>query len=374
MHETKDYLNPVVPTSPCWEKFSDDICFLNKGIMEIPVREEKATNEVCNVDSCCTSQTLVMMARGQVAMRSFILLGQKIHRKSGRKDQTRMDANKELLFQHVKFLTTLRPFRNYLNPESLEQVCHYLIGEFEKYGLKTTEQTFIAQGSEYKNIIASYNPQKQRRLIVGAHYDVCGDQPGADDNASAVAGLLESARMVAEAKPDIDYRIDFVSFCLEEPPFYATQEMGSYIHAKSINPFKADVIGLINFEMIGYFHDGDQQYPDARLRQIYPQKANFIVIAGKNTYHKFNQKVYELMKEAACIDVQIIDHPMVEGLASMSDQRSYWEFDIPALMINDTSYLRNPNYHLMSDDIDTLSFDQMKEVVMCTYKAITGFN
>jgi hypothetical protein len=80
------------------------------------------------------------------------------------------------------------------------------------------------------------------------------------------------------------------------------------------------------------------------------------------------------MKEAACIDVQIIDHPMVEGLASMSDQRSYWEFDIPALMINDTSYLRNPNYHLMSDDIDTLSFDQMKEVVMCTYKAITGFN
>ena len=64
-------------------------------------------------------------------------------------------------------------------------------------------------------------------MIVSAHYDVCGNQPGADDNASAVAGLLESARMVAEAKPDLDYRIDFVAFCLEEPPYFGSKEMGS---------------------------------------------------------------------------------------------------------------------------------------------------
>ena len=284
-----------------------------------------------------------------------------------------MNANKDLLYQHVKFLTTLRPFRNYQNLESLEKVCHYLRREFEKYGLEPVEQTFTVQGSEYKNIIASYNRGAQRRMIVGAHYDVCGDQPGADDNASAVAGLLETARMAAEAKTDIDYRIDFVSFCLEEPPFYATKEMGSYIHAESINEFKADVIGLINFEMIGCFHNGDQEYPDARLREIYPEKANFIAVVGKQAYHDFNQKVYELMKVDAGIDVQMIDHPMVESLAGMSDQRSYWEFDIPALMINDTSFIRNPNYHQMSDDIDTLSFDHMREVVTCTYKSITGF-
>ena len=69
----------------------------------------------------------------------------------------------------------------------------------------------------------------------------------------------------------------------------------------------------------------------------------------------------------------MIDHPLIEGLASMSDQRSYWEFDIPALMINDTSFIRNPNYHEISDDIDTLNFDHMREVVACAYKAITGF-
>ena len=149
--------------------------------------------------------------------------------------------------------------------------------------------------------------------------------------------------------------------------------MGSYIHVKSIMELKANVIGLINFEMIGYFHDGDQSYPDARLREIYPEKANFIAVVGIDRYHEFNEKVYDLMKADADIDVQMIDHPMVEDLAGMSDQRSYWGFDIPALLINDTSFIRNPNYHEISDDIDTLSFDHMREVVTCAYKAITGF-
>jgi Zn-dependent M28 family amino/carboxypeptidase len=284
-----------------------------------------------------------------------------------------MNANKDLLYRHVEFLTTLRPFRSYQNLESLERVCNYLKSEFQQYGLEPLEQKYTVQGSEYKNIIASYNPEKQRRMIVGAHYDVCGDQPGADDNASAVAGLLETARMVAEANPDIDYGIDFVSFCLEEPPFFGTREMGSYIHAESINEYKADVIGMINFEMIGYFHDGNQEYPDARLKEIYPEKANFIMVVGRQAYRDFNRKVYEMMKADAGIDVQLIDDPLIEGLASMSDQRSYWEFDIPALMINDTSFIRNPNYHQMSDDIDTLSFDHMREVVTSTYKAVIGF-
>ncbi len=284
-----------------------------------------------------------------------------------------MDANRTFLYQHVEFLTTLRPFRNHLNIASLDRVCHYLHNEFEGYGLEVVEQPFQVNGLTYRNMIASYNSAKKRRLIVGAHYDVCGDQPGADDNASAVAGLLESARMVAEAQPTLDYRIDFVAFSLEEPPYYATQQMGSYVHANSIQKIRSDLIGLINFEMIGFFSDADQPYPDPRMQEVYPEKANFIAVVGKQRYHDFNQKVYKLMKLNAGIDVQMIDHPMVESLAGMSDQRSYWEFDIPALMINDTSFLRNPHYHQMSDDIGTLNFDHMKEVVTCAYKPIVGF-
>lgn len=123
----------------------------------------------------------------------------------------------------------------------------------------------------------------------------------------------------------------------------------------------------------GYFHDGPQVYPDERLKAIYSAKANFIVVFGKQKCHDFNQAVFDLMKVDSGIDVQIIDHPLVEDLAGMSDQQSYWEFDIPALMINDTAFIRNPNYHKMTDDIDTLNFDSMRQVVTSTYKTVFGF-
>lgn len=283
-----------------------------------------------------------------------------------------MTADRNLLYQHVKFLTELRPFRNHRNRDSLDQVCDYLQQAFGQYGLENEEQPYMVNGLAYRNVIATYNSAKQRRLIVGAHYDVCGDQPGADDNASAVAGLLESARLVAASKPDLDYRIDFVAYSLEEPPYYGTQDMGSYVHANSIKNLKEDLIGMINFEMIGFFSDQDQYYPVPELAAVYPKKADFIAVVGKHEYHDFNQRIFHLMKTNAKIDIQLIDDPMVEDLAGMSDQQSYWKFDIPALMINDTSFLRNPHYHRMSDDIDTLNFDRMQEVVSCTYNAIAG--
>ena len=283
-----------------------------------------------------------------------------------------MTADRNLLYQHVKFLTELRPFRNHRNRDSLDQVCDYLQQAFGQYGLENEEQPYMVNGLAYRNVIATYNSAKQRRLIVGAHYDVCGDQPGADDNASAVAGLLESARLVADSKPDLDYRIDFVAYSLEEPPYYGTQDMGSYVHANSIKNVKEDLIGMINFEMIGFFSDQDQYYPVPELAAVYPKKADFIAVVGKHEYHDFNQQIFHLMKTNAKIDIQLIDDPMVEDLAGMSDQQSYWKFDIPALMVNDTSFLRNPHYHRMSDDIDTLNFDRMQEVVSCTYNAIAG--
>src|SRR5690606_20266062 len=103
-------------------------------------------------------------------------------------------AQQPRMYQDVEFLTTLRPFRNYRNLESLEKVCEYLRKEFKAAGYETEDQKWMAEGNEYTNVIASYNSHKTKRLIVGAHYDVAGDQPGADDNASAVAGLLETAR------------------------------------------------------------------------------------------------------------------------------------------------------------------------------------
>jgi len=286
-----------------------------------------------------------------------------------------MQASKDRLYKDVDFLTSIQPPRNYQNPSSLEKICYYLRKEFMLMGASPAEQAWMAEGTSYKNIIASYNMEKTKRLIIGAHYDVAGNQPGADDNASAVAGLLETARMVFTNKPSLEYRIDFVAYCLEEPPFFGSDLMGSYVHAKSLHDSKATVIGMICYEMIGYFSDkpNSQPFPSPDLAKQYPHVANFIIVVGIDKHATFNKKVHQLMKEGAAIDVQIINFPSSHaqaGLAGLSDQRSYWRFNYPALMINDTAFIRNPNYHQKTDTIDTLDFDKMTVVVNSAYKAV----
>ena len=287
-----------------------------------------------------------------------------------------MRANTDNLFSHVGFLTNLRPFRNFQNLQSLERVCDYIKSSFSDAGLEFEEQSWVAEGNEYKNIIATYNKGKKRRLIVGAHYDVCGDQPGADDNASAIAGLLETARLIAANKPELDYQIDFVAYCLEEPPFFGTELMGSYVHARSLYENKVNVIGMICYEMIGYFSDepGSQHFPDPGLAKLYPDTGNFIIVVGVDKFEEFNHKVYSRMANKSAIDVQIVNFPASNYLAGLSDQRNYWKFGYNALMINDTSFARNPHYHQNSDTIDTLNFNKMTEVLNSTYNAVIGFN
>jgi len=284
-----------------------------------------------------------------------------------------MKAQKARLYKDVEFLTEIRPFRNYRNLESLKTAREYIEQEFENAGYKTEIQSWIADNKAYSNVIASYNSHKSKRLIIGAHYDVYGDQPGADDNASAVAGLLETARLIAKTKPDIDYRIDFVAYCLEEPPFFGTDQMGSYIHAKSLYDNKIDVLGMICYEMIGYFSDepGSQSLPNQEIPGNYPDVGNFIIVVGIEQHSSFSNRIHKSMLQNENIDTQLINFPDYKGLAGLSDQRNYWKFGYDAVMINDTSFLRNPHYHLISDTIDTLNFDKMTEVVNAAYIAVS---
>ncbi len=149
--------------------------------------------------------------------------------------------------------------------------------------------------------------------------------------------------------------------------------MGSYIHAKSLHENHSNVLGMICFEMIGYFSDApdSQAFPTPDLAKLYPHVANFIIVVGIDKYADFNKKVHQLMSNGSAIDVQVISFPSGDGLAGLSDQRNYWKFGYKALMINDTSFVRNPNYHMKSDTIETLDFKKMTEVINCAYKAIT---
>jgi len=287
-----------------------------------------------------------------------------------------MKAQKNRLYKDVAFLTELRPYRNYKQLDSLEKVCDYIKAEFGQLGLESEEQTWIADGNEYKNIITSYNKEKSRRLVIGAHYDVCGEQPGADDNASAVAGLLETARLLVENQPTLDFRVDLVAYSLEEPPFFASDDMGSYIHAKSLHDGDVDVLGMICYEMIGFFSDepNSQPFPSEALALLYPSVANFIAVVGIERFAEFTGKIHSLMSKDSGIDVQFINFPDAGDIAGLSDHRNYWRFGYPAVMINDTAFIRNPNYHKKTDTIDTLDFDKMTEVVNSTYRAVCGLS
>jgi hypothetical protein len=285
-----------------------------------------------------------------------------------------MTARPERLYSDVAFLSGIRPYRNYKNLYSLEKASSYITNEIQKAGLKAEEQKWIARGKEYRNIVASYQPDKLGRLIIGAHYDVAGNQPGADDNASGIAGLLETARLVMENKPDLDYGIDFIAYCLEEPPFFGTELLGSYIHAESLFRTMTPVIGMICFEMIGYFSDepGSQKIPPGVLQGSYPDRGDFIVVVGVEKHRGFSERFHRLMAENSPVDVRLINFPDDGGFAGMSDQSSYRAFGYKALMINDTSFLRNKNYHKKSDTADTLDFARMAQVLSSAYKAITG--
>ena len=284
-----------------------------------------------------------------------------------------IEAKRERLYKDVEFLCNIRPYRNYKNLDALDKACTYISGEFARHGYKPLEQNWEAEGNEYKNIIASYQEDKERRLIIGAHYDVAGDQEGADDNASAVAGLLETARLISENQPELDYGIDFVAYNLEELPFFTTEKMGSFIHAKSLKDSGVNVLGMICYEMIGYFSDepGSQKFPSEEVALMYPDTGNYIVVVGIEKCRKFNTLFHGLMTEHGGIAVERIVFPDENELAARSDQRNYWKFGYDAPMINDTSFMRNPNYHQLSDTIDTLNFDKMTGVVSSCYHAVT---
>ena len=281
---------------------------------------------------------------------------------------------KKRLYADVEKLTSVKPPRNYLNLQSLNYIAQYIYDELGKLDCKVNFQHFKVDGRDYKNVIASFGEQKGERIIVGAHYDVCGDQPGADDNASAVAGLLETARILNEKKPNLKQQIDFVAYTLEEPPYFASANMGSAVHAKFLHDNKIGVKAMICYEMIGYFSDkpNSQQFPSAELAKIYPHTGNFIIVVGKTGQEKYTQTVKKLMQLHASIDVQTINLPQEYGLAGLSDHRNYWQYNYEAVMINDTSFLRNPNYHQTSDTIDTLDFDKMVEVVKGVYGVIVN--
>ena len=186
-----------------------------------------------------------------------------------RADLSRLEAT-------VRFLADTIGGRSYQQKPSLKRASAYIQQKFTEFGLTPKLQTYTVNDEEYENIYVEIAGESDKAFVIGAHYDTYSDLPGADDNASGVAGLIETARLVSQTgKPS--YTLVFVAFTLEEPPFFRTENMGSYRFAKMLADSGRAVAGMASIEMIGYFSDKKiQEYPSSLFKIFYPSEGNFI--------------------------------------------------------------------------------------------------
>lgn len=294
---------------------------------------------------------------------------------SGKEDKpvkkSPVPADTEQVIKHLTALTQTPEFRNHKNINQLNAVADYIHQAFKMNSDSTGFQEYQVDGQIYKNVICSFGTENSKRIIIGAHYDVCGDQQGADDNATGVTALLELSRMFKGQK--LNYRIDLVAYTLEEPPYFRTENMGSYIHAKYLKDNKIEVYGMASVEMIGYFKDEkrSQDFPVGVLSWIYGNKGDFITLVKKfSGAGPFVRNFIDHFKDSNQIKTETFPAPgFVKGV-DFSDHLNYWKFDFPALMITDTSFFRNKNYHQTTDTLETLDIKRMTKVIDAIFLSI----
>ena len=294
----------------------------------------------------------------------------------------------ERLEAHVKRLSVDLYPRSQDRFHNLELAAAYIQAELKAAGAEVSVQDVNVRGLRYQNIIARFGPAAGPLLVIGAHYDSHGDAeegarhpagyspethtPGADDNASGVAGLIELARLLRDKPPSRP--VELVAYTLEEPPDFRTDHMGSVWHARALNESKRPVQLMLALEMIGCFIDADasQQFPVPGMGLLYPERGNFIALVGRLGDFGATRRAKALMAGSSPLPVYSINAPsLIEGV-DFSDHRSYWNEGIPALMLTDTSFYRNMHYHQSGDTFDRLDYRRMAQVVQAVFAVVQG--
>lgn len=272
-------------------------------------------------------------------------------------------VSEERLREHVRMLADVLVPRSIAHPTNLEGAAAYTAAHMVENGAEVSFQRYEVSGNEYRNVIGALGPDSAERVVVGAHYDAAGPFPGADDNASGVAGVIELARVLAGAP--LRLRVELVAYPCEEPPFFRTPYMGSMVHAASLRDEGARVRAMIALEMIGFFSDepGSQRLPTPLLKPFYPSRGDFIAVVGKLGQGSLIRRVKRAMKRASPLPVRTIQAPRSIPGVDFSDHASYWAAGFDAVMVTDTAFYRNPHYHTARDTPDTLDYRRMAMVV-----------
>lgn len=288
----------------------------------------------------------------------------------GSRTRSPLHADHEALQRHVRVISETFSPRSYRHVENLDRCADYIRQEFLKTGARVREQAYAADGIVYRNIIARFGSGDTDLTVVGAHYDACGLTPGADDNASGVAGLLELASLLA--KHPLDGNIELVAYTLEEPPNFRSPFMGSAVHADDLHRREADVRGVIVLEMIGCFSDAwmSQAYPLPLLHLLYPSRGNFIAVVGRLDQRSFVRDLKARMQGATPLAVRSINAPASLPGVDFSDHLNYWRHGYQAAMVTDTAFYRNGEYHQPGDTWERLDYRRMADVVVMVYEAL----
>lgn len=264
--------------------------------------------------------------------------------------------------------------RDATHPENLDRVAEFLATALQEAGGRIEVQPFSIGASGYRNVIARFGPATGGRVVVGAHYDVAGPLPGADDNASGVAGLLALGRRLGRRPPRVP--VELVAYSLEEPPHFRTPGMGSAVHAAALARAHIPVRAMISIEMIGCFSDvpDSQDFPSAVLKLFYPSVGNFVAVVGRLGEGSVTRRIKQAMRAATPLAVESINAPRFIPGIDLSDHLNYWEHDDPAVMVTDTAFYRNPRYHRAEDTPDTLDYRRMAQVVAGLEAAVAALD
>lgn len=265
---------------------------------------------------------------------------------------------------------------NVAHPEALERTALHIEAQLRTAGYTPQAQVFRAGGRAVRNIEAVIEPASPdaETLVVGAHYDSHAVSPGANDNGSGTAALLELARQLADLRGRAALRIRLVLFVNEEPPFFKTEEMGSLVYARRLSGSGERVMGMLSLETIGYFSDapGSQRYPFP-LNLRYPDTGNFAAFVGTLPARGFVRRTVGDFRRLTPFPSEGGTAPgFVQGI-DWSDHWSFGQVGIPALMVTDTAPFRYPHYHSPDDTPDRLDYERLARVVGGLQRVIRGW-
>lgn len=250
--------------------------------------------------------------------------------------------------------------RNAVRLPALRRAADFVAGEWEAQGYRVNPQIYDLGGVPTANLEVALRGRVRPHeiVLVGAHYDSILGSPGADDNASGVAALLEMSRLLVDAEPTRTVRL--VAFVNEEPPFFATPRMGSEVYARVARARGDDIRLMISLESIGYYTEapGSQRYPPP-LGLLYPDRGNFLAVVSNLKSRRALHRMVGAFQAHSDFPVEWLTAPSLLPGVGWSDQRSFWRCGYPALMVTDTALYRYPHYHSAQDTAEQLDYEAL---------------